>query len=113
MVIEALPDWKHKATRFEYECARWGIVLEIDLARTDAEAEFAKWFSNLRDEVQEWKRVAEGVEAPDFDKAVVDLMAMDAKNKEANGDSTSPTMDFEDGDMQEIKKVDSGVHLGE
>ncbi len=92
LVTEALPDWKHKFTRLEHECLRQGIMLDPEKAQNGANAEFAKWFWTLKDEVQEWKRIAEAVEVPDFDHAVADLTAMQIKRKASRLNRTSPIL---------------------
>lgn len=109
-VTEAMPDWKHKATKIKYECTRQGIKLDIDTAQSGANAEFAKWFSTLKDEVQEWKRIAEAVEVPDFDQAVSDLMALKARKNTRVVAQSSPEADLtvEEG-VRKIEKVDSGI----
>lgn len=109
-VTEAMPDWKHKATKIKYEFTRQGIKLDTDTAQCGENAEFAKWFSTLKDEVQEWKRIAEAVEVPDFDQAVSDLMALQARKNTRSIAQSSPEADLtaEEG-VRKIEKVDSGI----
>lgn len=109
IVTEALPDWKHKATKVEQECFWCGIMMDPDVAKTGAEAEFARWFSTLKDEVQEWKRIAKGVEVPNFDQAVADLVAVQVRGEAPKVDRISPGTELNDEGMGKIEKVDSGI----
>jgi hypothetical protein len=90
LVAEALPDWKHKAARFKQECVYVGIPLDPAAARSEAGAELAKWFSALKDEVQEWEQRMKGLEIPSFEQAVADLEAMKATQKELEATRTLP-----------------------
>lgn len=104
LIAEALPDWKHKATKIARECVRQGISLDPDTARTGVEAEFARWFATLKDEVEEWKKVAEASEVPDFDLAVADLLNMLAQKTT----QSVAGADLEDEGLRRMEKVDSG-----
>jgi hypothetical protein len=109
-VTEAMPDWKHKATKIKYECTRQGITLDTVTAQSGANVEFAKWFSTLKDEVQEWKRIAEAVEVPDFNQAVSDLMALQARKNTRAIAQSSPEADLTaEESLRKIEKVDSGI----
>lgn len=109
LITEALPDWKHKATRVEYECRRQGIMLDPELARTAAEAEFAKWFSQLREEVKKWKAIGDAVEVPDFEQAVADLVATQIQQKAVDVIQTQPGLGATGGGLRKIEKVDSAI----
>jgi hypothetical protein len=111
LVAEALPDWKHKASRIANECVRKGIMLEPDTTQTGAGADFAKWFSTLKDEVQEWRRVIEAVEVPDFDLAVADLTKILARKKLTTTNRPSTGAELKDESLKKIEKVDSGFGL--
>ena len=108
LVGEALPDWKHKATKIAKECVRQGIMLDPDTARTEAEADFARWFALLKGEVEEWKRVAEASEVPDFDLAVADLLNILAQMKSLTPTRSLTGADLQDEGIRKIEKVDSG-----
>jgi hypothetical protein len=106
---EAFPDWKHKAARIEHECFLQGTVLNSDMAETGTEAHFAKWFSFLKEEVQEWRRMVEGVEVPDFGQAVSDLMTIQAKEAAATVDGGLVDGPVDGPGFRKIEKVDSGI----
>ena len=111
LVAEALPDWKHKATRVARECDRHGIILDPVEARAGARADFAKWFSTLRNTVQEWKKAAEAVEVPDFDLAVADFSELQKLEKSSNVERPSLGTELADEGLQTIEKIDSGLGL--
>jgi hypothetical protein len=111
MISEALPDWKHKSTRVERACFLAGMELKLNLARPGPEADFARWFANLREEVQEWRRIVGGVEAPDFEQAVANLMDLKAgqEKRAVYIEKAVPSMDIGDKPIRKIGKVDSGI----
>lgn len=111
LVGEALPDWKHKAIRVARECDLHGIIVDPVEAQAGAKADFANWFSTLRNKVQEWKKAAEAMEVPDFDLAVVDFS--DTQNLEKSSSVERPSLDTElvDEGLQAIEKIDSGLGL--
>lgn len=92
LITEAFPDWKHKAARLEQECCQRGIMVHPEVAQSGAEAEFAKWFSTLKDEVLEWKRNTKAVEIPKFDQAVQDLNALQESQEAPRMEATQPGM---------------------
>ena len=119
LVTEALPDWKHKLLRVENECFRRRIELNPEIAQAGAEMEFAKWVSNLKEEVQDWRRIAEAVEVPNFDEAVADLMAMQVRkaSPSPNVSQASPgggggsVVKPEGEGVWKIEKIDSGIEF--
>jgi hypothetical protein len=116
---EAFPDWKHKAARIERElhCHKSGPATTTKGSRSsriEASLAFTQWLSTLSDEACEWKKVAEGVEGPDFDQAVVDLTALQAITgafKTGSKLTAAPEAEvFQDDErLRKIEKVDSGI----
>ena len=82
-----------------------------EVAQRGAETEFAKWFSTLKDDVLEWKRIAEAVEVPRFDQAVEDLEALQNKQEAPRMKPTQPGMTLNAGGIRKLEKVDSGIEF--
>jgi hypothetical protein len=111
LVGEALPDWKHKATRVEHASCRQEIMMDPETAQNGSHAEFVRWFATLKDDVQEWKRIAEGVEVPDFEQAVADLTVIKVTKKATSVHGAPLDVKLNGKPIRKIEKVDSGIDL--
>lgn len=86
-------------------------MLDPEIAQTGSRAKFVRWFASLKDDVQEWKRIAEGVEVPDFEQAVADLTAIKVTKKGASVHGTPLDVKLNGKPIRKIEKVDSGIDL--
>jgi hypothetical protein len=86
-------------------------MMDPETAQNGSHAEFVRWFATLKDDVQEWKRIAEGVEVPDFEQAVADLTVIKVTKKATSVHGAPLDVKLNGKPIRKIEKVDSGIDL--